>query len=124
MSNKRFKLLFPFFIFFLLFIFPQKIFAVTIEISNYPAVIGTDPFNVNVYVSGPSDGKNYLRIDIYKESTTNYFGETYNGADWYSGSSGTSYFAVDIINSTASATLQGRVGNPSLTEIQVLAHIN
>jgi hypothetical protein len=116
MSSKIFKKIFAFFIPLLLFVFPQKIFAVTIEISNYPTVVNTDPFNVSVYVSGPSDGKNYLRIDIYRESTTNYFGETYNGTDWYSGSSGLSYFAIDVINSTASAILQGRVGNPSLTD--------
>lgn len=116
MCNKRNKLLLLFFIFLTFLLFPKKTLAVTINLSNVPSTITSDSFNINVSVSGPSDGKNYLRIDLYKEGTTNYFGETFNGSEWYSGSTGTSYFSVDIINSTASATLQGRIGNPSLTD--------
>lgn len=116
MSNKSNKLIFFLFIFLFISFFPKKVFAVTLDISNYPSVINSDPFSVDVFVSGASDGKNYLRIDLYKDGTTKYFGETFNGVDWYFGSTGISYFAIDIIDSTASATLQGRFGSPSLTE--------
>lgn len=116
MSNKKNRLIYLLFVFSIFILFPKNVFAVTINISNCPAVITTNSFNVDVSVSGASDGKNYLRIDLYKEGTTRYFGETFNGNEWYSGSIGTSYFAVDIIDSTASAKLEGRVGNPSLTE--------
>lgn len=116
MSNKKNKLSYFLLTFLIFILFPKKVLAVTINISNYPSSISSDSFNVDVFISGPSDGENYLRIDLYKEGTIQYFGETFNGGEWYSGSSGTSYFAVDIIDSTASATLQARVGDPSSTE--------
>jgi hypothetical protein len=117
MFNKKHKLLFCLLFTCLIFIiFPKKVGAVSIELSNYPSTISEDSFSIDVFVSGPSDGKNYLRIDLYKEGTNQYFGETFSGSEWYSGSIGTSYFAVDIVNSTASATLEGRFGNPSSSE--------
>ena len=115
MFNKK-KILLHLLLFLIFILFPKKINAVTININNSPSIISTGSFNVDVFISGPSDGKNYLRIDLYKEGTTQYFGETFNGTDWYSGSIGTNYFAVDIVDSTASATLSGRIGNPSSSE--------
>ncbi len=95
---------------------PIPVQAVSLSVSDYPSVVDSNIFSVTVNVNGANDGVNYLRIDLYKEGTTNYFGETYNGSDWYSGSDGLKYFPINIINSTASAALQGQVGNPSSTK--------
>ncbi len=105
-----------FLLFFLLFVSPA--FAVSVSIDNYPSSVTSDSFNVDVSVLGASAGQNYLRAEIYKGGTTNYFGETYSGSDWYGGSSGTSYFPINIVDSktTASATLQVRIGTPTSTE--------
>lgn len=67
---------------------------------------------------GASSGTNYIRVDLYKDGTQNYFGETYNGSDWYSGSDGKQYFPITIIDSksTASAALQARTGVPSISD--------
>ena len=67
---------------------------------------------------GASSGTNYIRVDLYKDGTQNYFGETYNGNDWYSGSDGKQYFPITIIDSksTASAVLQARTGVPSISD--------
>lgn len=90
------------------------VFAVTITTSNIPTSIGIDPFTISVLVTGPNPGTNYLRVDLYKDGTTNYFGETNNGSDWHSDSTGTNYFPITIDSSgTASAQLTARLGNPS-----------
>jgi len=103
--------------FFILFLFPQAIFAVTVTVDSYPPSISSAPFSLTVSVLGANAGKNYLRVDLSKEGTSPYFGETYNGNEWYFGSSGTSYFPIDIISSTstASATFQAQVGELSST---------
>ena len=92
--------------------FPQDANAVTISVSNFPSTITNQPFNVDIFILGAQDDINYVKIDLYKEGTFNYFGETLvNGV--YTTCSGTSCFPVDIINATASATRQARVGTPS-----------
>jgi len=97
-------------------IFCPEVKAVTITINSFPATIDTaDPYQVNASVSGAVNATNYLRIDLYKDGTTNYFGETYNGSDWYGGSDGKSYFPVQILNASASATITFQIGNPSNT---------
>src|SRR5258706_6771329 len=93
----------------------KNILAVTVSVSNFPSSISSDMFNVDVLVTGAGNGTNYLRVDLYKDGTTNYFGETYNGSDWYSASTGTSYFPVQIQNSSGSATVQAQLGNPTVT---------
>lgn len=101
----------------LLFLFPQKVLAVTLTLSNYPSSISSSEFSVDVFVDGPSAGTNYLRVDLYKDGTTKYFGETFNGSSWYSGSDGKQYFPITISSeSTASATLKALVGNPNSSE--------
>lgn len=105
-------------ILFLIILLPREVLAVDITISNYPTSITADPFNVTVSVSGPNDGVNYLRVDLYKDGSTNYFGETYNGSNWYGGSTGTDYFSIQILNSSASATIQAKTGNPTSSEYQ------
>ncbi len=110
------KILFLVILFFALSL-PHKVFAVTISVDQYPLSISQDPFTVDVSISGASEGQNYLRVDLYKEGTINYFGETFNGADWYGGSDGKSYSSVAIDSSkTASANIQARIGTPSITE--------
>lgn len=105
----------------LLFIFSffvTPVSAVSVTVTEKPSTITPNPFSVTVSVLGAQSGKNYLRVDLFKEGSSNYFGETYNGSDWYSGSEGTFYFPIDIISSdaTASATFQARIGSPTSTE--------
>lgn len=100
----------------LFFIFPQNVMAVSITVSNYPTSISSEIFTVDAMVTGATNATNYLRVDLYKDGTTNYFGETYNGSDWYSGSEGKNYFPILIQNSSASATLQVQIGNPNISD--------
>ena len=87
--------------------------AVTITLSNVPSSISTDPFTLNVDISGPNPGTNYLRVDLFKDGTSNYFGETNNGSVYYSGSEGLQYFPVTIsAEGTASAQLTAKMGSP------------
>ncbi len=103
---------------FLLFSFPKNVFAVSITINTHPDTISSsDQFTVNVSISGADAGKNYLRIQLYKEGTTKYFGETYNGSTWYRDSDGTQYFPIDITSGTTwTGDVQGRFGSPSPSE--------
>lgn len=106
-------------IFFLFFLFPtQSVFAVTITVNNYPSTISTESFMIGVSISKEAKtGTNYLRADLFKEGTFNYFGETYNRKIWYSGSDGQQYFPVSVtLGATTSATLQARVGNPKASD--------
>ncbi len=91
-------------------VFP--VLAVTVHVDQSPSTIASDQFTVNVLVTGAVPGTNYLRVDLYKDGTTNYFGETFNGQNWYSGSDGTQYFAITIADDkTGNGMLQSRVGN-------------
>lgn len=105
--------------FLLLSLSSSTVLAVDITINSYPQIITSlDPFEVSVTVQGASSGTNYLRIDLYKDGTHNYFGETFNGSDWYYGSEGKNYFPVIIQNASASATIKAQLGNPGNTEYQ------
>lgn len=105
------------FLFFLFFFFPQYTFAVTTSITNYPSTISSEPFLIDVSIVGAASGVNYLRADLYKEGTTNYFGETYNNTSWYGGSDGLMYFPITIVSgATASASIQARIGTPTSSE--------
>ena len=96
------------------FIFTAKSFAVTVSVTNFPTTLSDQPFAITASVSGATAGTNYLRIDLYKDGTSNYFGETYNGSSWYSGGEGSSYFPITIDSSkNGFGTFQGRVGNPN-----------
>ncbi len=85
--------------------------AVKIVINNFPPNISTDNFSVDLTIIGAKQATNYLRIELYKDGSTNYFGETFNNKDWYSGADGLSYFPVEIKSASSSATIQGRLGN-------------
>ncbi len=97
--------------------FSNSVYAVTITINNYPTEITLDPFTMDVTIDGAGAGTNYLRIDLYKPSTTNYFGETFNGTDYYRGTDYTQYLKITILSGiTWSGQLQGRVGEAAATE--------
>lgn len=97
--------------------FADTSYAVTVTINNPQGSISSSEFNVNVTVTGADDGKNYLRIDLYKDSTDKYFGETYNGSEWKTGTSdGKSYFPIDILNGSWTGDVKARVGSPSISE--------
>jgi hypothetical protein len=97
---------------FLFLLFPFPIFAVSVTILNLPSTITTDPFTITASISGASSGTNYIRVDLYKEGTQTYFGETNNGSDWYSGSSGKEYFPVSILSGKIwSGDITARIGD-------------
>ena len=95
------KICLIFLAFLLLLAFPTKSFAVTVSITNYPSSISADPFSISVSILGASSGTNYIRVDLYKDGTQNYFGDTYNGSDWYNGSEGKQYYPITIIENAA-----------------------
>lgn len=101
----------------LLSLFSVSVFAVTVSINDYPSVITDESFTITASIAGATAGTNYLRIDIYKDQTTNYFGETFNGSDWYGGSIFSQYLPITIQSGvTWSGSVQGRVGSPSLSD--------
>jgi hypothetical protein len=85
----------------------------TVVINSFPTNITSDPFNVNVTVTGAKSGTNYLRVELYKDGSNDYFGETFNGKDWNSDSIGEDYSPIVIKSATTSATIQGRIGDPT-----------
>ncbi|MFH0937215.1 MAG: hypothetical protein V1808_02895 [Candidatus Daviesbacteria bacterium] len=101
--------LIPSFIFFS-FIFYHPVLAVTVDISNAPSSITDQPFEFNVSVSGAGSGTNYLRADFYQPGTTNYFGYTFNGNDFYTGSDYAQYLPITINpEGSASATIKAKL---------------
>lgn len=99
------------------FFLVKPAFAVTITLSNVPGSITVDPFTFNVSITGASAGTNYLRVDLYKDATTNYFGQTYGANGWYGDSDYTQYFPITIVSGQPwIGQLQGRVGNPTITQ--------
>lgn len=108
-----------FFAFVVLLFFAVQIpaFAVSVSIISSPPTINQDPFTITASVSGASAGTNYLRIDIFKEGTSNYFGETYNGSSWYGGSSYTQYLPITIQSGTPwSGDVMGKAGSPAISD--------
>jgi hypothetical protein len=89
----------------------SQLIYVIIVINSIPASVTSAPFDVNLMIKGAKPGTNYLRAQIYKEGTTNYFGETFNGKDWYSGNDGKNYFPVQINSSSTSTTIQVKAEN-------------
>ncbi len=96
---------------------PSRTFAVGVELIA-PSQISDQPFNVSATIVGASLGQNYVRVDLFKDGTTEYFGETFNGSSWVGGSDGKMYFPVLIASSQAQVTIQARIGNPSNVKYQ------
>lgn len=109
---------FVFILFFAVFLFfAENVFAVTTMITNFPSTVSSDPFTLDVKITGASAGTNYLRIDLYKAGTTNYFAETFNGTNWYSEANHTQYYPISIQSgSDWTGQIQGRFGNPTLAQ--------
>jgi len=101
-----------------LFIFPLHVNAVTLTISNVPSLITpSDEFTINIVISGAASGTNYLKIDLYKSGTTNYFGETFTGSEWYSGPDGTKYLPITIQSGIDwNGSVRGKIGNPTIIQ--------
>lgn len=78
------------------FTFPLNVFAVSVNISNVPSTITDQPFQFNASINGAQSGVNYIRANLYQPGTTSYFGLTYNGVDYYSGSDYLQYLPVNI----------------------------
>lgn len=89
--------------------------AVSITVTGAPASAGEEEFSLNVTVEGAGNGTNYLRIDLYQDGTTNYFGETDNGSYWYNGSDGKQYAPVQIASSSANLAVKAKIGEPTLS---------
>lgn len=95
----------------------NSVLAVTVTINSSPSTITQDEFTISASVSGATTGTNYLKIDIFKDGTTNYFGETFNNSDWYSGSTYTQYLPITIQSGvTWGGSIQGRIGSPTVTQ--------
>lgn len=108
-----------FIIFLLFFLFPKDVLAVSVTVNTYPNTISSnDPFTVNLTITGAETGKNYVKIQLYKEgSTPKFFGETNNGSTWLREASGANFFPVDIPSSGPwTGDVQGRIGSPSIDE--------
>ena len=115
--NKKLLILFSIILLILSLIFVSKISAVSVSVINFPNEIKDEAFTVTASISGASLGQNYLRVDLYKEGTSSYFGETFNGSDWYSGSEGKLYLPVNIDSSKiVLATITARLGEPEVNE--------
>ena len=101
----------------LIFLFVKPVYAVTIALSQVPSSITTDPFTFSASITGASAGTNYLRVDLYKEGSTNYFGETNGINGWYGGSDYTQYIPITIISGQQwSGQIQAKVGSPTATQ--------
>jgi hypothetical protein len=108
----NFCLVFASFLMFFLFFLPHSVSAVSVSILTYPTTITEDAFTLTASISGAATGTNYLRVDIYKDGKTNYFGETFNGSDWYSGSDGKQYLPISVKTGTIwNGTIQARIGD-------------
>lgn len=114
---KAASVLFAFIIFLIFLPATRQALAVTVSISSYPTTISDEQFTLTASISGATAGTNYLRIDIYKEGTTNYFGETFNNLDWYGGSTYSQYLPITIQTGAAwNGSVYGRIGSPTLTQ--------
>lgn len=90
------------------------VYGVTTTITNKPQTISSlDPFIVDITISGASAGDNYLKLELYKPSTSNYFGETFNGSQWYKDNDYLKYYKITIsTGNNWTGQVQVRIGDP------------
>lgn len=99
------------------FIFSSSCIAVTVTLSDVPSTITTEQFTLTASVSGAQAGTNYLKIDLFKDGSQNYFGETNTPQGWYGGSDYAQTFPITIVANTFwSGQIQGKLGTPSMTQ--------
>jgi hypothetical protein len=97
-----------------LLFFVKTSFAVTVSLADVPSSINDTEFSLTVTVDGAKPDTNYLRIDLYIDGSSNYFGETFNGFSWYGGGDGKLYFPIMIsTEGSASAIVKGKIGDPT-----------
>lgn len=105
------------FLFAIFLFFPENIFGVTTTITNFPSTVSSEPFTLDVKISGASSGTNYLKVDLYKPATINYFGETYSGTNWYNGGDHVQYYPASIQSGVDwTGQIQTRTGNPNSSQ--------
>src|SRR5689334_15930538 len=92
----------------------SRVYAVSVTLSNVPSTVDDQEFTLTVSIDGAGAGTNYLRLDLYQDGTSNYFGETDNGSYWYAGSDGKQYAPITIASSSAVTTIKARIGEPTL----------
>lgn len=93
----------------------SQVVAVSVTILSVPNTISEDKFSLSVETEGATAGTNYLRVDLFKEGTKNYFGETDNGQYWYGGSDAKQYFPITIETGVSNiATFSARLGEPTI----------
>lgn len=105
------RLIYSFLVLFL-FIFPSRVFAAAPNITSYPSSINIDTsFKLNVEMTGLSSNTLYrLRIVLASTGTSNYFGSTFNGTDWYNGTpSPIDYSKFLTITTDANGEWQGEI---------------
>jgi hypothetical protein len=73
--------------------------AVEVQISNLPEKVTDEEFGFEVSISKAQAGTNYLRVSIYSEGSTNYFGLTFNNSEFYNGSEISQYLPINIDSS-------------------------
>lgn len=101
------KLLFIISLFFSVY---SSVLAVDFTISNVPTTITDQPFSFDVSISGASPGTNYLRTNFYLLSSTTYSGYTFNGTDFYNGSTYSQYLPITISSSgNWQGTMQAKI---------------
>lgn len=101
----------------LICVLTTQTFAVSISLLDYPTTINDGPFTVTASISGATTGTNYLKIDLFKDTTTNYFGETFNGSDWYGGSAYSQYLPITVQSGVSwIGQIQGRIASPTATQ--------
>ncbi len=97
---------------FLFIIFPQNISAATVEFFNAPGAFDKEQeASIDVKISGAAANTfNYLRAAFYPDSTTSYFGYTFNHLnDWYNGASPIDPKKFLQIQITAEGTWSGKM---------------
>jgi hypothetical protein len=86
MKNYLFRLVC---LFFLLFLFPQPVRALTFTIESDVTTLATPdqeyPLRVTYFISQPDDTVYYLRGVFFKKGSTSYCGYTWNGTNWFKG---------------------------------------
>lgn len=97
------------------FFIVAPIFAASFDLENTPSQIGlNDEYTVNINFSiSVADGTvYYLRGAFYKDTTSNYCGYTWNGADWFNGPYSTgwrSLLKISVTNHMWSGQLKAKI---------------
>lgn len=107
------KVILPaFIVVFLNFFFLTTVYAVDIEITDFPEKVENE-FEVKFNLSGAKSGTNYFRLLLKKDDKDTKLIETWNGDSWYSGTSGKSYFPYSVTPKIEGLIVKGRLKSGS-----------